>query len=422
MEPRPQRRTTLTARKPLTSQNKETKQSRLTPVGTSRRRITPKVESRPLSPRDKTPLILEGLEIPREDIPPIALPPPSEEEEVPENTSPASPEKQPVPQEDLLANFSFTPKREITIPDPDVPVPLPEEDISRSPQREPTPELVPLEKPKVTPAPVEKPKVTPAPVEKPKVTPAPVEKPKVASTKVIPKTKSKKAPPKKLQAPNFSKMDQSQRIQALVTYRKRFMNLRDAFPGLGVRKIPEELEPTPQNLLLLHDEYDGYMTHVLVSEDVSQSMIILIIILGGIELFLTKVLHLPASNYVIKQFKLINKYRGLLYELGEERIASAGGRSPPLVRIIYLILLTSIATVGIRLFEKYIGATGASIAENFVYNILGGGGADAPASDPTEGLGGGFDLNGLLKLASGFLGGGGAPAASQGPSGPVYDE
>jgi hypothetical protein len=216
-------------------------------------------------------------------------------------------------------------------------------------------------------------------------------------------------------------MSQSDRIKALVIYRRRFANIRDSFPGLGVRKIPEDYDPTPDNLKILHEEYDGYMTHILISKDVSQSMIILIIVLGGIEFFLTKVLGLPASNYVVKQFKLINKYRALLYEIGEERIAHSGGQSPPLVRLIYLILLTSIATIGIRLLESSIGKTGANMAEDIIYGILGDTSADMPNNDPTENAGG-FDLGGILKFVGGFLGGNNAAPAKQEQRGPAYNE
>lgn len=510
----PLRRRAITSRKPSASQDNKTpstitaRPTRLAPVGSVRNRAPPKTNvSKPRSPRDTTPLILNGQEIKREDITPITFPDeqeihhadnlPPEEDPVemdikpasPERTPPSSPEEQSktsniseisinqddgsnvkdqqqeddveesiVPEiEDYINTTSL--HEDDTVQEEEDNTVQEEEDntIQEPPKSVPTPTkapavLTPIKTPRVEvekkPAevpvkrrnipPPQKPKIVrnttpqkqvPPPKAEPKkqVPPPKKQESPPQPKKQVPPKKSKRAPPKKLAPPDFNRMSQSQRITAMTTYRKRFMNLRDAFPGLGVKKIPEELEPTPENLLNIHTEYDGYMTHILVSEDVSQSMIILVIVLGGIELFLTKVLGLPASNYVIKQFKLINKYRALLYELGEEKIASSGGSSPPLVRLIYLILLTSIATVGIRLFESTIGKTGASMAEDVIYGLLGGGGADAPSGDPTEGAGG-FDLNGLLKFAGNFLGGNGlgggnnAAPVKQESRGPTYDE
>lgn len=392
------RRTTLPKKKPVDSSEdppKPKKKTQLAPIGTLRKRQTPKVDSpQPKSPRDETPLILDGEEIRREDIPAIAFPEQHEEEG---DIQPASPEKVRAIQEDNDLSIL----EDIYIQQ--------EEPVANIPQEEvlPSPPVVAAE-----PVPQIKEK-SPPPPEIPARKEAPLRKPT---------RKGKKAPPKKLLPPDFTKMNQTQRIRALVTYRKRFSNLRIAFPGLGVRMLAEDLDPTPTNLANIHEEYDVYMTHVLVSEDVSQNMIILVIVLGGIELFLTKVLGLPASRYVLKQFKLIGKYRALLYELGEERIINSGGSSPPLVRLIYLILLTSIATIGIRLLESTLGKTGADIAENLVYGVLGGGGADAPSDDPTQNMNV-FDLNNLLKMAGNFFGGGGNPAtAKQETRGPTYDE
>ncbi len=513
----PLRRRALTSRKPSTSQDNKTpstitaRPTRLAPVGTVRNRAPPKTNtSKPRSPRDTTPLILDGQEIKREDIIPITFPDEQETQQVdnlqqeeepvemdikpasPERTPPSSPEEQSKTQDDIpvmetldqgtsdeqqedmetsivpeIEDYINSTYHEETSPDEDN---VMQEDEEEFPEGTPTTKTTtPIKAPAVlTPIKIATPRqnnVTPVVEEKkPVEAPArrrniPPQKPKIVRNptpqkqdpppqpkkqtppkaepkkqdpppqpkKAAPPKKPKRAPPKKLAPPDFVRMSQTQRITAMTTYRKRFMNLRDAFPGLGVKKIPEDLEPTPENLLNIHTEYDGYMTHILVSEDVSQSMIILVIVLGGIELFLTKVLGLPASNYVIKQFKLINKYRALLYELGEEKIASSGGSSPPLVRLIYLILLTSIATVGIRLFESTIGKTGASMAEDVIYGLLGGGGADAPSGDPTENAGG-FDLNGLLKFAGNFLGGNGlgggnnAAPSRQETRGPTYDE
>lgn len=388
----------------------------------------------PRSPRDQTPLILEGQEIKREDIPPIIIPedPSPSPELIQEDLEikPASPERDesPIsPEIPILHNTTPVPQERhvpILVPSASPSPKMQSQTMTKTPtrvivKRNVTPKQESPHKRIPDPGPTPIKQNPPEPGKKP----ASNNKEKKVPPKPPVAKRTKKAQPRKLQPPDFVKMGQTQRVEALVRYRKRFMNLRDTFPGLGIRKIPEDLEPTPDNLLLIHTEYDGYMTHILISEDVSQSMIILVIVLGGIELFLTKVCGLPAGKYVIKQFKLIHKYRSLLYELGEEKIANSGGSSPPLARLIYLILLTSIATVGIRLLESTIGKMGSNMAEDIIYGLLGGGGADAPSDDPTENAGG-FDLNSLLKMAGGFLGGGGNQSAApkQETRGPAYNE
>lgn len=435
--------------------------SRISPITSGRRRIPSRApitqnNTRAQSPRDTTPLILHGEEINREEIPSIINPEepsnPEENKSVEEEIiHPASPEKTPHSSpynqeiiqekenynheqrqekeeyihedksqllsdehqnviqhsdepifpdldqeihEEVPTQQPIAPKRESSIPTREQPIPKVQRNAPRKEQTAPKQQAAP---------------------KKPKE-----EKPAVIRRKQV------KAQPKKLQPPDFFKMDQSKRIRALSIYKGKFQNLRDSFPQLGIQLIPEDLQPTPENLRNLHEEYDGYMTHILVSDDVGQSMIVLVLVLGGVEFLLTKVLGLPASQYVIKQFKLIGKYRALLYEMGEEKIALSGGTSPPMVRLIYLILLTSISTIGIRLLESTIGSMGASMAEDIVYGILGGGGSDAPSGDPTENMGG-FNLNGILKMVGSFMNGGnagvsGAPQKPAETRGPAYTE
>lgn len=233
----------------------------------------------------------------------------------------------------------------------------------------------------------------------------------------------KKAPAQKriyvLPLPNFHVMSINQRYLALVSYKKKLLNIRSSFPSLNIPLVPETAEPTPEVLEKLHTQYDGYMTHILVSEDVSQSMVILILVLGAIELILTKALGLPGSNYIMRQIGIMGKYRALLYEIGEEKILSGGGKSSPLARLCYLILTTAIITVGVRLFESTFGKSNTDMIENLAYQFIGGG-FDKPSPEQ----GSGVDLNGLFQMASTMFGGNINKTQPSAPEtrGPTYDE
>lgn len=375
------------------------------PLKQKTRRLSPqhKQPKNPRSPRDTTPYVVNGETVAHPQIT-------SQQEETREDKN--VPEKREEEQEERLIIRPASPER----------VNL---DLNNEPERRTVIKKIQKQEqssPKKVVAKPQKREETPIPAKK-KVTISKVNRNSEKDKKPAKGKKAKKPPPKKLPIPDFAKMDKAQRNGVLANFRKRFGNIQQAFPELNVGTIPSDMEATPDNLKALHKEYDEYMNHILVSEDVSQNMIILIIVLAGIELFLTKVLHLPASNYVLKQFKLIGKYRSLLYELGEERITQGGGRSPPLARIIHTILLTSVATIGIRLFASTIGETSANVAEDAIYSFLSGGGADMSRGDnPVEGNG--FDISSLLKLAGNFLGGNnngqanssGAQTSTRGPA------
>lgn len=230
--------------------------------------------------------------------------------------------------------------------------------------------------------------------------------------KDIPKPRKKKKKVYKLKIPDFEGMSYLERVSALTGYKRKFATLRGSFPDLNIREIPENYEPTPQNLKVLHCEHDGYLDHFVITEDVSQSMIILYVCIGTIEWFLTKIISLPASGYFMRQVNLINKYHCLLYEIGEERLAKGGGRSPPLTRLLYLVFLTAVATIGLHLLETVVGKQISDVAENFVYSFLGG------ANKPEEGSA--FDLSGLFNMAKGFFGSQTKPTAASHE--PVYNE
>lgn len=427
-------RRTLPSRKPPTGDripaSTRGRPTRLTSAGTSRSR---QPEIRPLSPRDTTPLQVDGIEIAPSSIPPIVLPDviPSiatSPNDLELRTGASTPDQVIRPASPLDEIFDDV---EPTNPTPSsASVSVAPSSPTGATRRVPIPNTSPIRTPQTsqTSPRSRHPSSPPSAPQGPSSGPSSQSAPQGPSSGLSsgpsskPKPRPKRSPPKRLQVPDFVRMSQVERTAAVVTYQKRFLNLREAFPGLGVMVIPEDYPVTPDNLVSLHTKYDGYMTHILVSDDVAQSMIILIIVLGGVEFFMTRVLGLPASNYVIKQFKLFHKYRSLLYEIGEEKIANSGGASPPMVRLIYLILLTAVATVGIRLFESTIGASGASMAEQMIYEVLGGGGSDAPSGDPTANTGG-FDLNGILRFAGNFLGGGGAngPPKSE-TRGPTFNE
>ena len=263
-----------------------------------------------------------------------------------------------------------------------------------------------------------------------------------------------------LNIPNYSGMTPEEQAQHRANFRTRFGILRNAWPNYHIPDVPDSL-PLEQ----VHAQYDIYVRHIHISQDVDQYKVYLVIMWLLIELFCTKI-GLNIGGYTVAQMRSMNKYERLLIELGETNYknnSAAGGAQqsnwPIEVRIFFMALVNAVTFIIIKMLASYIGEGMATTIVDSLSSYLSGTppqpgqvlfGGPAPATSsvttqgPSAGPGpmpqmgnpfGGIDVPSLLSnFGSMFIRGqapGNAmataapavvsqPAHSQGPSTPRY--
>jgi len=156
--------------------------------------------------------------------------------------------------------------------------------------------------------------------------------------------------------PDYSSMTQEEQAQHRANFRTRFGILRNAWPSYHIPDIPDSV-PLEQ----VHAQYDIYVRHIHISQDVDQYKVYLVIMWLIIELFCSK-LGLNIGGYTVSQMRSMNKYERLLIELGENSykssvVAGTNFQSswPVEVRIFFLALVNAVTFIVIKMLANYIG-------------------------------------------------------------------
>ena len=157
--------------------------------------------------------------------------------------------------------------------------------------------------------------------------------------------------------PNYSSMTPEEQAQHRANFRTRFGILRNAWPNYHIPDVPDDV-PLEQ----VHAQYDIYVRHIHISQDVDQYKVYLVIMWLLIELFCTKI-GLNIGGYTVAQMRSMNKYERLLIELGENSYKSsvaAGGVGaqsswPVEVRIFFMALVNAVTFIIIKMLAGYIG-------------------------------------------------------------------
>ena len=129
-------------------------------------------------------------------------------------------------------------------------------------------------------------------------------------------------------------------------------------------------------LEIKHQHYERYVQQVYLDNSVGNYKVYLLILFAIIELFCVKILGLDMGGYTLNQLTMMNKYERLLVELGEKSYSSVGSEWPVEARIIMLALFNGIVFLVVRLFASYLGPGIGDVLQNIVNAFLTKGDAD----------------------------------------------
>ncbi|CAH6420951.1 Hypothetical protein HVR_LOCUS1330 [uncultured virus] len=155
--------------------------------------------------------------------------------------------------------------------------------------------------------------------------------------------------------PNYAAMSLEEQAQHRANFRTRFGILRNAWPNYHIPDVPDNV-PLEQ----VHAQYDIYVRHIHISQDVDQYKVYLVIMWLLIELFCTKI-GLNIGGYTVAQMRSMNKYERLLIELGETNYKTSGGAAaaqsswPIEIRIFFMALVNAVTFIIIKMLAGYIG-------------------------------------------------------------------
>ena len=173
--------------------------------------------------------------------------------------------------------------------------------------------------------------------------------------------------------PDYSAMTPEEQAQHRANFRTRFGILRNAWPNYYIPNVPDDM-PLEQ----VHAQYDIYVRHIHISQDVDQYKVYLVIMWLLIELFCTKI-GLNIGGYTVTQLRSMNKYERLLIELGETNyktsaVGGGGAQSnwPVEVRIFFMALVNAVTFIIIKMLANYIGEGMATTIVDSLSSYLSG--------------------------------------------------
>jgi hypothetical protein len=292
---------------------------------------TRKNQIRPPSPKDSVPITINGKQVDRNDIPSIRLP--EEKSVVPDSDD-----------EEIISAVSQTTQ---------TPTPEYEEDSSVESSRQPTPvrQMV-LERPNLPEVQVEP---TPEPKVQPELEPTKtLQKPSIVPESLIKATRYKLF--RAIDVPEYEFFN-SQTSSAMITvldkylinenYRARCMKIHTNYPQLVMPVIRDEDDPAASRYKfeIFRKRGSAEMTAGYISK-------ILLIIVAGIELFLTRVCKLNAVGYFRSQFKSVDEYKEIIKEMGENSFTFMNGTLSP----IWKLCMVFFSNMVIFILFNYIGS------------------------------------------------------------------
>lgn len=403
----------------------------------------------PVAPKDTTPIIIDGEEINRDEIPKIKIPEDVKVRPIPPRPRPRKPieRKEELPEkkeeEEKKAIEEEAPKEEISkeiskegaaneIPKviekeaakeekkEEVPKELPKASKKKEVHKE-LPKL-PEKLPEKNEAPVI---VTSAPVEHTRVTSAPPKIAEITLYSANPEKKKKKKKKEKLErrkvaVPDFDSYTELEKVQARAEYDTQLATLRELLPECDIPESSREL-----SLEVLHVQITVYSNHVKKKEKVKAG-IYKYRIYAAISWFLVELLakRMGFGNmegFVKYQMKYINSYESLLEELGEKELTDEGEDQgllgykqwSPEARFVAFTIFNALTFVAIKILAGWLGeATAEKTVHGFLdfLNNAGNGeaqegqNADMGSSLLNMFTNGNLDLGGLIGSLGTMLG------------------
>jgi hypothetical protein len=130
----------------------------------------------------------------------------------------------------------------------------------------------------------------------------------------------------------------------------KYQILQKSWPEYKFPNLDEKLVYSNPKFII--DTYDRSVQRIQIDMDVNQYKIALIIMFLVIEVVCVKFLGLDAGGYTLSQIKAMNRYEKLLIEIGEKKLIMMGGNWSPEVRILFIGLFNC----GLFILMKYLSS------------------------------------------------------------------
>lgn len=184
----------------------------------------------------------------------------------------------------------------------------------------------------------------------------------------VPSTISNLPPPN---IPNYSAMTFLEQEQHRANFITKYGILRNAWPNYAIPEITPDM-----TLEQIHAQYDIYVRHIHINEEVSKYKIWLIIAWLLMEIFLRRS-GLDSIGFTVYEISSMRSYESLLIQLGEINYKSsslAGPNSdwPPHYTIFFNSLVSMITFIALKMLTSYVGPETANTIMYNVKTLLGG--------------------------------------------------
>lgn len=312
---------------------------------------------RPLSPRDNTPIIINGKEIDRSL---LAL---GDEPIIPKIKAVT-----PVP-----FRAQSTPKAVGT----KVPVPRIEVPVKRLPLQEVPQRLVPCPpKPVISPA-TPAPQTTPTaaapappviPPVVPQATPTAAPAPQAMPLPAQPKSKWERPTINLASIPDYSTFHPLHQANVRAAFKARLGDLRETWPEYRIEEIPDTVP-----LEHLHAAYLTYLRNIKLMEKVNNYKTLMYLGWYGFELLMKYYFKIDITDFANFQWKQINKYHFSLMQIGEQSLDSGEGAWDPRWSMIWVFGIQSILFMGMKLLSKIFSVEASKNLIAVVDDLLSGG-------------------------------------------------
>ena len=134
--------------------------------------------------------------------------------------------------------------------------------------------------------------------------------------------------------------------------------------------IPELSIHTPYQVLKA--EHETSIRRMSISRSVKNYETYLSMGFMGIEIFLGKVLNLPAQGFARNQLSDMSKYRDLLIEMGEKSYVPSGSNLPVELRLLFIVIMQAGFFICTRVFLKNTGVDLSGISNSIGGSVVGG--------------------------------------------------
>ena len=177
--------------------------------------------------------------------------------------------------------------------------------------------------------------------------------------------------PKNEPVSKFTYMSETEKGKQRAIYSARYELLRSSW-GYDVPPIRED-----QPLELIAETYEQYIKDIKIRNGIDTYKVYLVIFWLGIEYLATQKLKIDASGYTIKQMESMNKYERMLIELGEKNYRDTGvvemtSSWPIEAQIIFTSLANMLVLIVIKWLSNYMPSNMADIIANSLSTLLAG--------------------------------------------------